>query len=55
MECYSNALLCGRNTWSGGLSHMKEVSHTTQLQAEAGILRNVWLCEGNNVSINRWV
>ena len=37
-------------TWSGGLIRKKEVSRTNQLQDEAGILRNVWLCEGENVT-----
>ena len=27
----------------------EEVSCTTQLQAEGGTLRNVWLCEGEDV------
>ena len=35
---------------SGGLSRTKEVSRTTQLQAEAGILVNVWLCEGEDIT-----
>ena len=32
------------------LAAQKEVSHTNPLQAEAGILRNVWLCEGKDVT-----
>ena len=49
-EFYSYFLLCGRNKWSTGLSHTEDVSHTTQLQDEVGILRNVWLCAGEDVT-----
>ena len=42
---YSNVLIFGRNTRSGCLSRTKEIGRTTQLQAEAGILRNVWFGE----------
>ena len=34
------------------LAAKKEVGRTTQLQAEAGILRNVWLCAGEDVASN---
>ena len=51
-DFYSGSLLYGRNTWSRVLSRTKEVSHTTQLQAQAGILRNVWLFEGEVVTSN---
>ena len=32
------------------LDAQKRVSRTTQLQAEAGILGNVWLCAGKDVT-----
>ena len=34
------------------LAAQKEVSHTTQLQAEARILGNMWLYGGENVTSN---
>ena len=41
-----------KNIWSRGLIHTEEVSRTLQLQAEAGILRNVRLCEDKDVTSN---
>ena len=49
---YYNGSLCGQNTRSAGLSRAQEVSRVTQLQAEAGILGNVWLPKGKDVAIN---
>ena len=34
------------------MSRTKDIVRTTQLQAEAVILRNVWLCEGTDITSN---
>ena len=47
-----DGLLCGRNNQSGGLSRTEEVSRNTQIQYEAGIPRNVWLCAGKDFNTN---
>ena len=51
-DYYSYGLICIQNIWSGGLSRTEEIRRTTQLQAEAAILRNVWLCAGKDVTSN---
>ena len=50
MDFYSYGIICGRNTRSGGLSRIEEVSRATQIQAEVGILGNVWICAGEDVT-----
>ena len=52
MFFYSYCLLYGWNTWSGELSSKEDISRTTHLQDEVGILIIMWLCEGKGVTCN---
>ena len=52
MFFYPNGLLCRWNSRSRGLCGTEEVSCTTQLQVEVGIVLIVWICEGKDITSN---
>ena len=52
MVFHSYGIICGQNSCSLFLSRTEEVSRTTQIQPEAGILWIVWLFEGVDVTSN---